>query len=71
MLNLGVFEFLLVMIVWAIPILVLVWFVRAVNDIRTSLRDIAGRLEGIERTERSVRHEPFERDEPFGPDRPA
>jgi hypothetical protein len=46
---LGPIEIIFLLAAWALPIAVLVWFVRAVNSIRESLRRIELRLESIDR----------------------
>jgi hypothetical protein len=41
----GPAEVILVLLIWAIPIAILVWFVLAVREIRDSLRSIDRKLE--------------------------
>lgn len=45
---LGPLEMFLILVVWAVPIALLIWFVLAVRDIRDSLRRIERSLERSE-----------------------
>lgn len=56
--NVGVMEMLFVLVVWAIPLTVLVWFVRTLTAMAASLREIADRLASLER---SIRDRPLDR----------
>ena len=50
--SLGFGELGFVLLAWAVPLLLLVWFVRTVSAMAASLRDIADRLATIERAVR-------------------
>ena len=56
--SLGLFELLFVLLVWALPLAVMVWFIRTLSSIASSLRDVADRLGSLERAVRdgSTRH---------------
>lgn len=52
MMNFGAFgplEFVFLVLLWALPFVLLVWFIRTVASIAASLRDIAERLGSVER----------------------
>ena len=46
--NFGPVELLFILMVWALPIVLLVWFVRTIMDIRDMLRSIDARLARFE-----------------------
>lgn len=52
----GPFELVFFVLPWALPFILLVWFIRTVAAIAASLRDIAERLTTIERAIRDVSH---------------
>lgn len=58
--SVGLFELLFVLLVWALPLAVMVWFIRTLSSIASSLRDLADRLVSLERAVRdgSTRHVP-------------
>jgi hypothetical protein len=56
--NIGVMEMLFVLLIWAIPLTLLVWFVRTLTAMATSLREVADRLASLERT---IRDRPVDR----------
>ena len=56
--NIGVMEMLFVLLIWAIPLTFLVWFVRTLTAMATSLREVADRLASLERT---IRDRPVDR----------
>jgi hypothetical protein len=56
--NIGVMEMLFVLLIWAIPLTLLVWFVRTLTAMATSLREVADRLASLERT---IRDRPIDR----------
>lgn len=45
----GLIEILFILVAWALPIAVLVWFARSVNSIRDALRRIERRLDALDR----------------------
>ena len=47
-LNFGPVELLFILLVWALPVVLLVWFVRTIMDIRDTLRSIDARLARFE-----------------------
>ncbi len=53
--NTNVLEFVFVALIWALPLVLMAWFIRAVTGIAASLRDIAVRLTDIERALRDAR----------------
>ena len=55
--NIGFAEMLFVLLVWAIPLILVVWFVRTLMNIASSLRDIADRMGSLERTVRDSLHD--------------
>lgn len=52
--NLNFLEFVFVLLVWALPLVLLAWFIRTVTGMAASLRDIAVRLADIERALRDA-----------------
>ena len=46
--NIGPIELLFVLLVWGVPLLLLVWFVRTLAAMAASLRDIADRMGSVE-----------------------
>jgi hypothetical protein len=46
--NFGPIEVLVVLFVWALPIILLIWFIRTIIEIRDVLRRIDTRLERLE-----------------------
>ena len=57
--NIGLMELVFILLVWGIPIALLVWFVRTLTAISVSLRDIANRLDDLERTVRGTSRDAF------------
>lgn len=47
--NFGIFEMMFVLLIWGLPIVLLIWFVRTLTAMSVSLRDIAERLASVER----------------------
>lgn len=56
--NIGVMEMLFVLVIWAMPLALLVWFVRTFAAMARSLREVADRLASLERT---IRERPVDR----------
>lgn len=52
--TLGGIELFFMLVVWALPLALLVWFIRTVARIASSLRDIADRLGSLERAVRDT-----------------
>ena len=52
MLNVGAIELLFVLVVWALPLALVVWFVLAIRDIRESLRNIERHMQESGRFQR-------------------
>ena len=50
--SFGAFEMVFVLLIWGIPLTFLVWFVRTLSAMASSLRDIADRLATLERAVR-------------------
>jgi hypothetical protein len=50
--NIGFAELAFALLLWALPLLLLVWFVRTLARMAASLRDIAERLSALERAVR-------------------
>ena len=48
----GDLGFVFVLLVWALPLVLAIWFIRTVASIAASLRAIANRLESLERAVR-------------------
>ena len=47
--NIGPIELLFVLLVWGVPLLLVVWFVRTLKAMSASLRDIGDRMGRLER----------------------
>jgi hypothetical protein len=56
--NIGFMEMLFVLLIWAMPLALLVWFVRTLAAMARSLREVADRLASLERT---IRERPVDR----------
>ncbi len=58
--NIGVSELVFILLAWALPFALMVWFIRTLSSMARSLRDIADQLVGLERAVRdgSMRHIP-------------
>jgi hypothetical protein len=54
---LGPIEILFLLVAWALPIAVLVWFVRSVTSIRDTLRRIERRLDSMDSRQPGLRQE--------------
>jgi hypothetical protein len=57
--NIGGFggmEWLFVLLVWALPFVLAIWFIRTLSSIAASVRDIAVRIESLERAVRDASH---------------
>jgi hypothetical protein len=50
--GLGDLGFVFVLLVWALPLVLAIWFIRTVASIAASLQAIANRLESLERAVR-------------------
>lgn len=46
--SLGMAELVVMLLIWAIPILLMWWFIRTLTSMAAAQRDIAARLAGIE-----------------------
>ena len=46
--SIGVAELLFVLLAWAVPLALMVWFIRTLSSMARSLRDIADRLGSLE-----------------------
>lgn len=51
---LGFSELIFVLLMWALPLVLLVWFIRTLGSMAASLRDIADRLLAVERAVRDA-----------------
>jgi len=52
--NVNFLESIFLLLIWALPLVLLAWFIRAVTGIAASLRDIGVRLTDIERALRDA-----------------
>ena len=52
--DIGGVEFLFVLLLWCLPVLLLVWFIKTLSGMASSLRDIAARLQALERAIRDA-----------------
>ncbi len=52
--NFGVLGVLFALLLWCLPLVLLVWFLKTLGDIARSLREIAARLEALERAVRDA-----------------
>jgi hypothetical protein len=50
--SVGVTELVFVLLAWALPLALMVWFIRTLSSMARSLRDIADRLVSLENTVR-------------------
>jgi hypothetical protein len=54
----GFLELVFFLLVWGIPLVVIVWFVRTLTAMAASLQDIANRLGSLERAVRDASYQP-------------
>jgi uncharacterized protein YoxC len=52
--SIGFMEMVLVLLAWALPLALLIWFVRTLSAMAGSLRDIAERLRALEQAVRNT-----------------
>lgn len=52
--NVGFFEMIPLLLIWLLPFVLAVWFIRTVTSMSASLREIAERLAALERAIRDM-----------------